>query len=125
MTEFRSVIVIYNDRAVLEPTLSEALAALFPGFEGDLNDRVDQPAEPTDDTSTPEDTGSGTGSEGTPTDEVDPATALDAAQLLDQADALFTEADEALQANDLGTYQDKIDEARSLVAEAVQRLEGS
>ena len=118
---------MYNDRAVLESTLSEALAVLFPGFEGDLNDRVEQPAEPTDDDpSEPDDTGSDApGSEDTPTDEVDPATALDAAQLLEQADALFVEADEALQANDLGTYQDKIDEARGLVAEAVQRLEGS
>ena len=52
VTEFRSVIVSYNDRAVIEPTLWEALALLFPGFEGELDDRVAQPAEPTDDDAT-------------------------------------------------------------------------
>ena len=57
VTEFRSVLVSYNDRAVLESTLSEALALLFPGFEGEINDRVAQPTEPTaDDGSIPEDT---------------------------------------------------------------------
>ena len=92
-------------------TLSEALAVLFPGFEGDLNDRVDQPTEPTAMMHRRPTTPSRHG-EDTPTDEVEPGTALDAAQLLEQADALFLEADEALQADDLGTYQDKIDEAR-------------
>ena len=47
VTEFRSVIVSYNDRAVLEPTLAQGLARLFPGFQGEIGDRIDTPAEPT------------------------------------------------------------------------------
>ena len=50
---------------------------------------------------------------------------LTAAELLDQADALFVEADEALAAGDLGTYQARIEEARALVSEAVELLEGT
>jgi uncharacterized membrane protein (UPF0182 family) len=117
VTEFRSVIVSYNDRAVLEPTLSEALALLFPGFDGDLGDRVDQPAEPIDDEAT---------TDAPPTDDAadtEPDTAVSAAQLLEDADALFVEADEALAAGDLGTYQDKVEQARGLVSDAVQLLE--
>ena len=40
VTELRFVIVSYNDRSVLEPTIGEALARLFPGFEGDVGDRT-------------------------------------------------------------------------------------
>ncbi len=119
VTEFRSVIVSYNDRAVLEPTLAEGLARLFPGFEGELGDRVDTPAEPTTDSGsgTPTDTGSatdtGSGS----------ASAPDAVQLLDEADALFDDANAALAAGDLGTYQAKIDEARAKITDALQLLQ--
>ena len=40
VTEYRFVIVSYNDRAVFGESLGEALAKLFPGYEGDLGDRV-------------------------------------------------------------------------------------
>ena len=40
MTEYRFVIVSYNGRAAFGESLGEALAKLFPGFEGDLGDRV-------------------------------------------------------------------------------------
>ena len=40
VTEYRAVIVTYNDRSVLEPTLGQALARLFPGFRGDLGDEI-------------------------------------------------------------------------------------
>jgi uncharacterized membrane protein (UPF0182 family) len=127
VTEFRSVIVSYNDRAVIEPTLAEALARLFPGFEGEVNDRVTRPAEPTsDDGSVPEETDPATNPDsGEPsTDGVEPSTALTAAELLEEADALFIEADEALEQGDLGAYQDKVDQARSRISEAVLLLEG-
>jgi uncharacterized protein len=129
VTEFRSVIVSYNDRAVLEPTIGEALARLFPGFEADLGDRIARPAEPgaggsTDQTdpgdttapSDPGDTGSGGSSGG------GEPVAGDAADLLRRADALFLDADAALANGDLGLYQERIDEARSLIADAVELL---
>ncbi len=121
VTEFRSVIVSYNDRAVLEPTIAQGLARLFPGFQGEIGDRIDTPAEPTsggsgsepptDDASTTEPSGTDT-SGGSP----------DAVQLLDEADALFDEADAALAEGDLGTYQSKIDEARAKLTEALALL---
>jgi uncharacterized membrane protein (UPF0182 family) len=125
VTELRSVIVSYNDRAVLEPTLGQALARLFPGFKGDLGD------------GTTASTGSTSGSSGssgstgsTPADTAqtspsDPVVGKTAAELLTRADALFTEADDALANGDLGTYQTKIDEARGLVSEAVNLLSDS
>ncbi len=115
VTEYRAVIVTYNDRSVLEPTLGEALLRLFPGFRGDLGEEIARPTEPT-----------GSGTDPSPTDpgvtEPGSESSQDPAELLNQADALFVEADEALAAGDLGLYQAKIDEARSLIADAVEIL---
>ena len=122
VTEFRSVIVSYNDRSVLEPTIGEALARLFPGFDGEVGDLVEDPAEPSADDPDPDDP------EATTEDELDSEVVIvsgDAATLLDQADTLFIEADQALADGDLGTYQSKIDEARALIEEAVTILEDS
>jgi uncharacterized protein len=117
VTEYRGVIVSYNDRAVLESTVSQGLAALFPGFESDVGDAIDEPTEPdggVDDGDEPETT---------PTDP-DPVTSSDdPVALLEQADAAFLEADNALAAGDLGLYQEKIDEARQLIADAFAVLE--
>jgi uncharacterized membrane protein (UPF0182 family) len=107
------VIVTYNDRSVLEPTLGQALAKLFPGFSGDLGEQLPRATEPT-------------GSDPSPTDPTttDPGSSSsdDPAALLSQADDLFAEADDALAAGDLGLYQEKIDEARKLIADAVEIL---
>ncbi len=124
VTEFRSVIVSYNDRAVLEPTLAQGLARLFPGFQGQIGDRIATPAEPTNGSGsastpaaeTPTDTG-------TPNAETDPGATPDAVQLLDEADALFDEANAALADGDLGTYQSKIDEARANITQALSLLQ--
>jgi uncharacterized protein len=116
VTEYRGVIVSYGDRAVLGGTISEGLAALFPGFESDIRDAIDEPTEPVggaDDGApdeTPTDPGTGTSSD-------------DPVALLEQADAAFLEADSALAAGDLGRYQEKIDEARQLIADAFALLE--
>ena len=114
VTEYRAVIVTYNDRSVLEPTLGEALARLFPGFRGDLGEEIARPTEPTG-TETDPSTDPGV------TDPVSGSTD-DPAELLAQADALFVEADEALAAGNLGLYQEKIDEARNLIEDAVTIL---
>jgi uncharacterized membrane protein (UPF0182 family) len=108
VTEYRAVIVSYNDRAVLEPTITQALARLFPGFAGDLGEQISQPSDPTTPDTVPTDSG------GTTSD--DPAT------LLNDADALFLEADDALAQGDLGLYQEKITAARQLIEDAVKLL---
>jgi hypothetical protein len=46
----------------------------------------------------------------------------DAAALLQAADELFIEADEALITGDLGTYQERVEEARSLLEQAIDQL---
>ncbi len=124
VTEYRGVIVSYNDQAVLEDTVSEALAELFPGFEGDIAETIEEPSEPTDDPETTD-----------PPDPVDPETDTDPDSdvgvsngddplaLLQQADEAFAEADEALADGDLGLYQDKIREARALITDAFELIE--
>jgi uncharacterized membrane protein (UPF0182 family) len=130
VTEFRSVIVSYNERSVLAPTIGEALAVLFPGFEGDVGDRVVRAAEPSaDDEADPdaEEPPPTDGTEDEPTDTEPPTSEpmpADAAAMLQRADELFIEADAALAAGDLGGYQAKIDEARALIADALALLDG-
>ena len=111
VTEFRGVIVSYNDRSVLALTLGDALAQLFPGFDADVGDRVGAPAEPG----------------ANPDDPVVEAVPLpeDAVELLALADSLFAEADAALESGDLGAYQVKVNEARARVADAVELLGGA
>ena len=121
VTEYRAVIVSFNDRSVLEATVTEALAALFPGFESDVGDAIDEPTEPGgDDTGTETDTDTDTDT-GTGTDTG--ASSDDPIVLLEEADQAFLEADEALAAGDLGLYQEKIGEARDLIDQAFAILE--
>lgn len=113
VTEYRAVIVSYNDRSVLASTITAGLAQLFPGFEADVGEAIEEPTEP----------GAGTGDD-TPAPEPDPgAPGDDPVALLEQADQAFLEADEALAAGDLGLYQEKVDEARALIDQAFQILE--
>jgi uncharacterized protein len=107
VTEYRFVIVSQGSRAQFGDSLGEALAKLFPGFEGDLGDRVggaapeedeEQAAEATDPT------------EGT------------APELLARAAELLQEANDALTAGDLGEYQAKVNEAGALVDQALGML---
>jgi len=111
VTEFRFVIVSYNDNSVLTETISEGLARLFPGFEGDVGDSIGSPTEPTPDD--PE----------TPVDADAPVVSTDAAELLQIADDLFRQADEALADGNLGEYQTKVDEGRRRLDEAIVILE--
>jgi uncharacterized membrane protein (UPF0182 family) len=116
VTEYRAVIVSYNDRSVLESSVSEGLAALFPGFESDVGDAIEEPTEPggSDGAGDPEEP---------PTDPDQGSSSDDPVALLEAADAVFLEADEALADGDLGLYQQKIDEARGLIADAFAILE--
>ena len=110
VTEYRFVIVSYNQRAVFGESLGEALGKLFPEFEGDLGDRVGvdegEPEEGTEEPPPPE----------------PPSTESTPAELLAQADQLLVEADLALEARDLGEYQAKIEEAGALIDQALELL---
>jgi uncharacterized protein len=101
------VLVSQNNRAAFGSSLSGALAKLFPGFAGNIGDVVG---------STP--VVAGNGGATTPP----PAAGQTPADLLDQAQALFAQADQALDDHDLATYQAKVEQARALVQQAVDAL---
>ena len=104
VTEYRYVIVYYNGKAEFGESLAEALAKVFPGYTGDLGDRIGA-----DDGSTPP-----------PDDTNEPQTGGTPAELLQQADQLLQEAQSGLtQDGDLGEYQDKVDQAKALVQQAL------
>jgi len=110
LPQLERVIAAFGDEVVIEDTLQEALAALFgervatqerPGAEGE---QPPAQAEP------PPEQG------GTAADE--------AARLLARANQLFEQADAALADNDLGTFQERLNQARELVAQANALLAG-
>jgi hypothetical protein len=125
VTEYRFVIVSYNEEAVHAGTLSEALAALFPGFDADVGDRVPDPAgEDTPDDTAPDDTAPEDDTGEPEPDRPPLADSATAVELLIEAEALFAEAEEELRANgDLGAYQDRLDEIRDLTARALELLD--
>jgi uncharacterized membrane protein (UPF0182 family) len=98
LPEFKRVVVVYQDRQPqMRETLDEALAAVF---------------------------GEGiTVSDAAPGDDVDGGVLpSDVQELLEQAQAAFEEADAALREGDLATYGEKVEEAESLIAEALTQL---
>jgi uncharacterized membrane protein (UPF0182 family) len=106
--EYRFVIVSYNERAALGESLGEALGRLFPGYEGDLGDRV----------------GGGSSGETTEPPETEEPTTGTPEEALARADRLLQEAEAALTANgDLGEYQAKVNEAATLIDQALSALE--
>jgi hypothetical protein len=122
------VIVSHGDRSTYAPTLSQALARLFPGFTADVGDRVGeagQPIEGVDDFVDPDEGDSAVTPIRPPVqpDRPDPGTEAGAAELLAEAEALFIQAEAALRTNgDLGAYQRTIERARGLVARALAIL---
>ena len=100
---FQFMIVVYNGNAVYGTSIQEALAKLFPTFRTDIGDIVG--ATTPDDGETPE----------TPVGEQ----TID--ELLTQAQELFTQADQALAKSppDFATYAEKSQQARDLVAQAL------
>ncbi len=121
VTEYRGVIVTYNERSVLEETIGEALIRLFPGFQGEVDEVVEEPTEPVGPDS-PVDPGDDPDDLPEP-DEPDVPFDGTAGELLAAADQAFADADAALAAGDLGEYQARIDDARRLIADAVALLE--
>jgi uncharacterized membrane protein (UPF0182 family) len=122
----RKFLAFYNNKVVIADDLTAAVAKLFPGYTGNLGDRVNDGSEqvPTD-TSTTATTVPGSTETTIPSGSVDPGS-LTAAQQLAQAEILFNEADAALAATppDFSTYQIKLAEARELVRLALAQVGG-
>jgi uncharacterized protein len=106
--EVKFVIVEYNGAVGFGPSLASAIADIFPGFSADLGDVV-------------------SGGEEQPGEEEEPPVDETAQELLQRAEQLFNEADDALQESppDLATYGAKIAEARDLVQQALELLEAT
>lgn len=115
--DLRYVVVIGNGKLGQGDSLSASLNALFPGAQVILGDRT---GTSTTITTTPT-TGPDGGSTGPTGESGLPATVE---QLLAEASALFDAADEALRNGDLGTYQNKVREAREKVRQAEALLGG-
>jgi uncharacterized protein len=117
VTEYRFVIASYNEQAVYAPSLTEALALLFSGFDADVGDRI--PAPDDEEAVEPPDTGE-------PETPAEPGESQTAAELLAEAEALFAEAEQQLmETGDLGAYQDMIEQASNLVSEALELLDAA
>lgn len=101
---FQFMIVVYNGNAVYGTSIQEALAKLFPTFRTDIGDIVG---------ATPPDDGGETPETPTGGQTID--------ELLTQAQDLFTQADAALAKSppDFATYAEKSQQARDLVAQAL------
>ena len=105
LPNLRFVIVNFEGKVAIKPTLIEALADVF-----------DQDVPDDGGPATPPDTG-GQEPEGTVQEQV--------AVLLTEASDLFDQADEALRNGNLGDYEDLSDEARAKVKEAETLLESA
>jgi uncharacterized membrane protein (UPF0182 family) len=116
LPEVKRVNVVFNGRAVMRPTLQEALTVMFGSAPTTLEEGFG--GLPEGEQGSGSGTGSGSGSGGTAA----PSTAAD---LLARAKAAFDAADAALAAQDLGTFQAKTKEGVDLVAKAQAALAAS
>ncbi|MCD9625615.1 UPF0182 family protein [Rhabdothermincola salaria] len=120
--ELRNVIAVFGQRVVMSDTLDEALRELFPGaspetFEdtGDPPGSDEEPAEPAPEEPDDPDTPPTTEPPSTGDETVD--------QLLADAATLLVEAEADLRATgDLGAYQEAVQAASELLAQAQQLL---
>ena len=120
----RRMLAWYDGRSVIGDTLSDALNRLFPEADIDLGEFVDDGETESGaetDTGTGSDSGTDTGS-GTDSGTDTGSTADDPVVLLEEAEALFDEADAALRDGDLGLYQEKVSDAEALIARALELL---
>ncbi|MSO31470.1 MAG: hypothetical protein EXQ64_01500 [Ilumatobacteraceae bacterium] len=114
----RKILAWYNNKSVIGNSVTAVVAQLFPGYTGDLGDRVGGSSTVTTTTVAPSTGGSSPGT-------TVPATSTSTPkELLAQADALFVQADAALASSppDFSTYQEKLAQARELVRQALATL---
>ncbi len=103
--EFKRVVIGYGDTIGFGETLDEALAQVFPDFAPTVQPVGAQPVEPQPDGGDPV------------------IVSGDVAELLASAEQAFAEANLALAAGDLGTYQEKVEEAAGLIQAAQDLIE--
>jgi uncharacterized protein len=121
----RKFLASYDNKVVIADDLTSAIIKLFPGYAGDLDDRIDDgqtetlPTDTSTETTVP---GSASTVPSTPTE----TGSLTAAEMLAKAETLFDEADAALAQTppDFATYQQKLAEARALVRSAISLVAG-
>ena len=114
----RKILAWYNNKSVIGNSVTAVVAQLFPGYVGDLGDRVGGSSTVTTTTVAPSTGGSSPGT-------TVPATSTSTPkELLARADALFVQADAALASSppDFSTYQEKLAQARELVRRALATL---
>ena len=114
----RKILAWYNNKSVIGNSVTAVVAQLFPGYTGDLGDRVGGSSTVTTTTVAPSTGGSSPGT-------TVPATSTSTPkELLAQADTLFIQADAALASSppDFSTYQEKLAQARELVRRALATL---
>ena len=114
----RKILAWYNNKSVIGNSVTAVVTQLFPGYVGDLGDRVGGSSTVTTTTVAPSTGGSSPGT-------TVPATSTSTPkELLAQADALFVQADAALASSppDFSTYQEKLAQARELVRRALATL---
>lgn len=114
----RKILAWYNNKSVIGNSVTSVVAQLFPGYAGDLGDRVGGSSTVTTTTVAPSTGGS------TPGTTVPATSTSTPKELLAQADALFVQADAALASSppDFSTYQEKLAQARELVRRALATL---
>ncbi len=105
LPQVKRVILVFGDRVVMKPTLREALITLF----GDSPPTLEQPG-----TGAPTTPGTG----GAPPTTLPPPGQPSLAQLLGEAEARFTAAQDALRRGDLAAYQRENDGARDAIRRA-------
>ncbi len=136
VTEYRFVIVSNDNNAVLDTDMDRAFERLFPGFEGEIGDRIaeedsaqpesttseDVTTDPADDADDADDgTDTETDPDASPT--TTPPLTGDAAEIAAEAERLFLDAQDLLLEGDLGGYQDRMDQVGELVIELAEELD--
>lgn len=121
----RKILASYDEKSVIADSVTAAIGKLFNGFNTNLGDRVDDgKAGSATDTSGSTSSGSTSGTSGSTTPTTAPAATGTPTELLQQADALFAEADAALGQSppDFATYQQKQAAARELIRQALAAM---
>jgi hypothetical protein len=112
LPRLEKVVAVFGDQVAVGDTLRDALADLFPGEQVATQERPKSGSGTTPGTGQGQGNGNGNGS-------VQGTAAQQAARLLQQAQALFDDADADLKQNgDLGAYQEKIRQARDKLEQA-------
>ncbi len=116
----RKFLASYNNRVVMADDLTAAISKLFPGFDKDLGDRIDDGSVEVvpDDSS---DSSGGATATTQPSSGGSSANLDTPALLLARAEELFAQADAALGSTppDFALYQKRLAEARELVSRAI------